>query len=859
MLFINLNQIEEGMDHLVGTKAYELGLLMACGVEIPHGFVVTSEGLTEYFKVLAMNDPNRMHELKELMLTEEECLEWFETAAMPEAIVKGLIEMIDPNARYAVRSSSSLEDLEGISFEGQYKTVLNVEGVENIERAMKACWASIWNERLSHYKISHHIENHEASPLHAILIQEMVIGEVSGIAFSANPVNGKRDEATIDATWGLCEGVVDGLVASDHIQVDACKMEIVDYDVREKPHQVVDTLKGIDTIPVEEDKINARCISDEEILALVDQMEKIADFFGMPTDIEWTIRKEKFYILQARPLTTLLPLPDPSRDSCRDPVHIYVDFNTVSQGVKEPMTPIGQETLNYYFREAFSLLTGKVTYRPKWLTYVKGRLYVDLTVFMGRKRWWKRLADRISLKDPLVGKELLEVMARYEDALKHSDVKFRLPVKMPYRMARHLYFPMIKGFLKGRRNPEQAMAVATSKGEETLKKVQGLFEEAETPKTILNGIRKAAPIMMTFSFVQYSYCAYGFEAMKKAEKAIDELKLECDVERIRRAMPTNPTTLMGHEMIGHAVYFSAHSEERLDEKHPRIVDFLMLYGHRGNVEMDIGTPRWREEPDTVIKMIKGYMNASNLEKLYKNMKDEEHLAVKEIEKIQTAIAEKRGKRQVQKVTKWLNTYRQLAGGREQPKFDLMRMNDVLRRQLLRMGEMLVEQGKIDTAGDVVFLYEADILNETLSDLRPIVEENRILHQHNETLYRLPPIMTSIGECIYGSSDAEHGHLGHGVAPGQAVGRIRKLMKPDAAFLEKGDIILTYATNPSWTPLFILAGGLVMESGGILSHGSIVAREYGIPAVVLPGATELLIDGQLVRVDGNTGRVEALSD
>lgn len=853
MNLISLNEIKGNMSQLVGAKAYQLGLLRQFGVSIiPDGFVLTSTALDQYFQHLKTDNSVRFTKLSLAELTEEECRNWFQNVPLTDQIKMELQKNIDSEKFYAVRSSSSVEDLEGSSFAGQYKTLLNIRGIQQIEHAIKECWASFWNQRSRSYKKNNHLTLLTAA--HSLLIQEMVIGQVSGVAFSANPINGRRDEIVIGAAWGLCEGVVNGVVTSDQIIIDKCAGKIKEYDVRDKACQVITTEEGITSTKVTDKKRKKKCLQDTLIDLLIKQIKEIEKFMKKPVDIEWTVKNGQLYLLQARPITTLLPLCDPTRDVCSDPVHIYVDFNTVSQGVKEPMTPIGQETQNYYFSEVFSLLTGKPCNYPRWLSFVSGRLFLDLTVFMGRKSWWPGLTAKIGVKDPAVGEGLLEVMSKNQKSLKHSDVKFRLPIKLPYRMAKNLYFPMISGFFKGKKNPAHAAVVAKAYGDQIFEQIKKLFADRDHPEAILRGIRQAQPIMMKFSFIQYSYCAYGFMAMKSAEKIIKKYQINCDLELVRRSMPTNPTTIMGYQMIKIALFFSRNPAEKLTPAHPKIKEFLKLYGHRGNVEMDIGTPRWHEEPTTILKMIQGYINSSNLQALSQQMAEENKQADLEIEKIFAELWEKAGRSTARKATKALNDYRQLAGLREQPKFDLMRINDFLRKQFLRIGEMFVQEKKITEARDIIFLNESNILSKE-KDLKSIVKKNKSIYRQNLEVHRIPPIRTSTGEGVYGPEKSLTGLKGYPLAPGQVVGRIRKLMKPDAALLEKGDIILTYATNPSWTPLFIVAGGLIMESGGVMSHGSIVAREYGIPAIVLTGATEMFQDGQLVKVNGNSGSVE----
>ncbi len=838
---VELSKINEVKSSEVGSKAYNLMLLGELGLNVPSGLVIKGKALDSFLKRLDYDIDNGQE------WSENGALEIFESIDFSDDLLYELKSYIAAGVSYAVRSSSTAEDLADGSFAGQYKTVLNVSGLANITSAIKKCWASFWSERSASYKL-----NRTALPTkvkHSVIIQEMINSEVSGVAFSANSITGRRDEIVIEAAWGLCEAVVSGSVTPDLIRYDKCNSVIKQYQVSQKELEIVNTVQGTTTRQLAGEKRSQPCLTELQIIELANSVLNIEQHLGTAVDVEWTIAEGILYILQARPITALLPLPDPQRNFCR-PTHIYIDFNTVSQGVKEPMTPIGQETQRYYFGEAFSLFTGKKAENPGWLKTIKGRAYLNMTVFMAKPGWRKPVAEKISVKDPSIGESLLEVMSRNDQDLKNSDLKFKMPLIMPFRLAKHLYFPMVNRFFKGMLKPLKAEQQAIAYGEETFEQIRRLFKDTHSLVDTFRAIRKAQLIMMKFSFIQYCYGAYGFLAIRKAEKLIDRYHIKCNLELVRRSMPSNPTTKMGHKMIKIA-YQLRESSQIASPNHPLVKPFISEYGHRGNIEMDIGTPRWHEETSTVIRMINGYVEAPNLDVIYSDMKNEELAASAEIDRIYDSLASKAGQGTAKKVKKLLETYRLLAGLRELPKFDLMKFNNFLRTKMLEAGEYLVTKNRLADKQDIAYLYEADLRKDNLQEL---VEDRKREYLANKQIIITPPILTSKGEAVYGSSSLSTDLKGYPVAPGMASGRIKKLLTPDISLIDKGDIILTYATNPSWTPLFIMAGGLIMESGGVMSHGSIVAREYGIPAIVLSGSFSRFVDNQEVTINGHTGEI-----
>ncbi|MCC6007513.1 MAG: efflux RND transporter permease subunit, partial [Rhodobacteraceae bacterium] len=335
-------------------------------------------------------------------------------------------------------------------------------------------------------------------------------------------------------------------------------------------------------------------------------------------------------------------------------------------------------------------------------------------------------------------------------------------------------------------------------------------------------------------------------------------------QAVQRALPHNATTEMGLALWRLAQAMRARGEEPSAD-HPGVVEFLRRFGHRAVWEIDPGIARWAEDPSYVLDLLRGYMEApddADQEAQFFQARAEAEAAVAEI--VARVRREKGGLRA--RILAWqLRCYRELAGLREQPKFEGARMIAITRRILLAAGAELVAGGRLDAAEDVFFLGLGDLLAVqagTAGDLRAKAAAARATHESEMRRRAVPRWMTSDGECIFGvASDETEGVLsGLPVSAGSFEGRVRVVLHPSGAKLEQGEVLVCRGTDPAWTPLFLRAGALVMETGGAVSHGSIVAREYGLPAVAgVPNATERLRDGQRVRVNGETGQVTVLDD
>lgn len=285
-------------------------------------------------------------------------------------------------------------------------------------------------------------------------------------------------------------------------------------------------------------------------------------------------------------------------------------------------------------------------------------------------------------------------------------------------------------------------------------------------------------------------------------------------------------------------------------------DFLARYGMRGVAEIDLGVPRWRERPEEVIRTLVAYLAlepGQAPDVLHEHGRRDAENALRRLERASSPPAGR--------LIRFLGSrIRGLFGARETPKFVLVQCLGLLREGLLRTGEDLVEAGTFERADDVFFLQLEELRDAFLRpDLREVVAQRRGQRAVEERRPRVPVVMVGDGRTFYDAGAPGEGDLsGLGVSPGIVEGRARVVEHPGTSVLQPGEILLCRGTDPAWTPLFLTAVGLVTEVGGLMTHGSVVAREYGLPAVVgVPNATEVLAPGPRIRLDGTTGAITFL--
>ncbi len=862
----------------VGGKAVNLGSMSRAGLPVPEGFCV---GTAAYREVVGSSLDDLIAELPGRDSAEQaELAAQARTRVLALALPAGLTEEIarhyaalGSRVPVAVRSSATAEDLADASFAGQQDSFLSVLGETAVLEAVLRCWASLWTDRAVAYRQTHEVDQTSVSL--AVVVQRMVDAAVAGVMFTADPITGSRRRTVIDASPGLGEAVVSGAVNPDHFVADGVTGAVIERRpgdktvvIRPRPGGGTDRLVGpANTEP---------CLSDAQVSELVALGRRVGAHYGSPQDTEWAIDEAgALWLTQARPITTLHPLPAGEHEGDR-----LLFCVTLAQGLTRPITPMGLAV----FRLAGASIAGLAgrpvadpRRGPDALHTIGGRLYADVTPVL-RHRVGRRLMRRA-----LTAMEARSAVAL--DAVT-ADPRFALrpglsgigPVlglvlvrfKVPLRMLQALVAP-------------GTAAAAMTRFEHRIRHLFVLPADA-TPEQRL-ALIETRMLEGAFAIMPraFGFAGAGLLALALARRLLGDRARPDELQTVLRGLPHNVTTEMDLELWrvteliradpASSRRFTTESIAALVADHRRgalppvaaraLTGFLHRYGHRAVAEIDLGMPRWSDQPDHLVGVIANYLRLDD-PALDPAVQFERGAA--EAEAMRRTLVDRLDHRVAAHVVDTaLGRARRLIGFRESPKFLLIVLLGQIRDQLTTIGGALVDRGAITEAADVFFLeiteVEAGLRGERLTT---VVNERRAAYAAELRRRRIPRLLLSDGtelEALAGPVVRPDGALaGSPASPGSVRGVARVVLDPVGAHLEPGEILVAPSTDPGWTPLFLTAGGLVMEMGGPNSHGAVVAREYGIPAVVgVPDATQLIRTGQRIRLDGAAGLVQIEPD
>jgi phosphoenolpyruvate synthase/pyruvate phosphate dikinase len=859
---LGFEDIDETQVAAVGGKGAHLGELSRIeGVHVPDGFCVT----TDAFRRILAEAPSigqRLDELARLTTDDREAIRTLsarirqavEEVPVPDdvvAAITGALSRLGEEGAYAVRSSATAEDLPTASFAGQQDTYLNVVGPAEIIRHISRCWASLFTERAVTYRRRNGID-HRAVHM-AVVVQRMVFPQVSGILFTADPVTGNRKVATVDAGFGLGEALVSGLVNPDVFKVRDGEVVARTIAAKQRAVQALPT-GGTREVAVDARQQEQPALTDAQVVRLVRLGRRIEAHFGRPQDIEWCLGDEGFRIVQSRPITTLFPVPD----SGDQENHVYVSVGH-QQMMTDPMKPLG-----------FSMwqLTAMVPMHE-----AGGRLFVDVTRALGAPASRAGLLDLAGRGDPLVRDALETVLA-------HDGFVPSRPDAGPGR-------------------PPAGGPPAPVETDPAV--VTGLIERSRASIAALErDIRaKSGPELFDFllesAFVEHKRVLSdplnhqaimaGMEATWWLNDRLQEWLGEKNAaDTLTLSAPGNVTSEMGLALLDVADVIRPLPEvvaflERVEddgfldelpklaggtEARDAITDYLDQYGMRCVGEIDITRPRWCERPAALVPVILD--NVRNFEPGAAERRFEQgrqKARAKEQDVLARLRALPDGDHKADETQAMIDRVRTFIGYREYPKYDIISRYFLYKQALLTEADRLVRAGVLAEREDVFYL--------TFQELNDVVRshevDERLIRQREEDFrsYQAltpPRVLTSDGEAVLGAyrrDDVPAGALvGLPVSTGTVEGRARVILDMADAELEAGDILVTPFTDPSWSPLFVGIAGLVTEVGGLMTHGAVIAREYGLPAVVgVEGATRLIRDGQRIRVHGTDGYVELL--
>jgi rifampicin phosphotransferase len=833
-LTLDFTGIDGTMLATVGGKAANLGVLTAAGLPVPPGFCVT----TEAYRRVAAGVP--LDDVRDVLLSVQI------PADMADEIRARYLEL-GPDVPVAVRSSATAEDLPFASFAGQQDTFLNVVGVDNVLDAVRRCWASLWTDRAVAYRESNGID-HGAVEL-AVVVQVMVDSAVAGVLFTANPVTGRRREAVIDANAGLGETVVSGSVNPDHFVVDTASAKILQRRMGDKK-VAIRSVAGGGTKEVPLDSAEP-CLSDQQVLALAELGDRVERHYGSPQDTEWAIDADgRMWLTQARPITTLYPVPDsPSNDGRGRHAYLCV---SVAQGLYRPITPMGIASFRLIAsggRRMFGLPVTDALAGPPFFSDAGERVYVDATAIL-RSRLGRFVVPKIF--DVMEARTAAAMRSLFDDpdmSLRPGAVRAALHI---LRLVLRTGFPLrlVEAILR----PAAAERRLDRLGARLVGDATLIGEHDS--RTRLEHVIKVLPLVPTMLPRALPVPLAGFVMLALARKLLGSGE---GLETVLRGLPHNVTTEMDLELWRVATELRAQGVDLSDGTVPPVVQrFLDRYGHRAVAEIDPGMPRWSDDPAHILGVLANYLRLDDPDAA---PDAQFRRGAAEAEAMIRSLSAKAGGLRGRLVRFALERTRRLAGLRETPKFFLIQFLAQVRRQLQHVGAELAGNGRLDRADDVFFLSLKEC-REALDgkDFREIVGGRHESYDREVKRRRVPQMLLSDGtdpEAV-SAPPADGAMIGTAASTGHITATARVVLDPVGAHLEPGEILVAPSTDPGWTPLFLTAGGLVMEMGGANSHGAVVAREYGIPAVVgVPNATLRIATGDVITVDGAAGTVSLL--
>jgi len=855
---------------LAGGKGANLGELSHAGLPVPPGFVLTTRAYDAFVEssdivdaVVGRASVARAEDPAALEEAAEGIRGLFARGEIPKLVddeIRAAYEKLskDGETAVAVRSSATAEDLAGASFAGQQETYLNVRGAEALLGAVKRCWASLWTARAMAYRKRQGIASETVSL--AVVVQRMVKAEAAGVMFTANPANGRRDQAAISAAWGLGESVVSGAVTPDSIVVEKESGRVISREIADKEVMTVYTASGTEERPVPEGRRRQSVLDDERAAELARYGAQIEELYGTPQDIEWALADGEFAIVQSRPITALPePMADPPTDwSVPETGGMYARASIVEQ-MPDPLSPLFADLIEgsvvRSLQKLMDELLGRHILREDDLGFptVNGYAYY----YYKLAAMWRLLAKSPAAFRVLMGSGERGSVTRWRE---YSHPRYKKTVEG--WEAKPLDDLPATGLLAGARELLDA-------GTEYYTSVQTIIPLAATSELLFTGFynrlvrRVGDPPAQTFLL--------GFESMPiRAEKSLYDLgtwsREHPGLARVLEGTPSDQVALG----LLHADEPPAGVEEGVwHEWRSRFQTYLDRYGHTVyNLDFVNAVPA--DDPALLFDTLKFYLQGER-----QNPYERQRRTVERREEATRAVLERLEVPRRKVFGRLLKWAQDVAPVREDALADVGLAWPVMRGMLLELGRRLFEAGAVEKPSDVFWLSRdeaektaasLDAGETRLGSLSDTVAQREMLWrgQRRVTPPQLLPKdswFMAMERLMPAASEEQTGDTIKGVAAsgGQVTAQARVLGGPeDFGQMRAGEVLVAAITTPAWTSLFAMASAVVTDVGGPLSHSSIVAREYGIPAVLGTGvATRRIQSGQNIRVNGDAGTVTLL--
>ena len=859
---LDLHEIDQTQVAVVGGKGAHLGELSRIdGIHVPPGFCVTTDAFRQVIPQVPsisvqLDDLSRLQpdDRERIRSLSAELRAGIEAIAVPDEISAAIVDALTrlgPQAAYAVRSSATSEDLPTASFAGQHDSDLNVVGPASILRHVRKCWASLFTERAVTYRLHNRFDHRKVSM--AVVVQQMVFPQAAGVLFTADPVTGNRKVAAVEASVGLGAGLVSGMVNADAYKVRDGEITEKAVGTRQRAtHASTSAGGGTHELAIHPEQQTHPALTDSQVVRLAQLGRGIEAHFGCPQDIEWCLVDDDFQIVQSRPITTLFPIPpSPGGEN-----HVYISVGH-QQMMTDAMKPLGL---------SFWQMT-----TPRPMAEAGGRLYVDVTQALASPASRAALIAVAGKSDPLIGDALRKVLERNEFIRSVPDTG---PAWMP----------------PGSGPPSQIEtdpAIVTALVERSQASIAAAKRHIRTTSGsarfdfILADIQELKRIL--FDPASHQVIMAGMEATWWLNERLQTWLGEKNAaDTLTQSVPDNVTSEMGLELLDVADVIRPHprvvdflrrveNEDFLNElpkleggqaARDAIVGWLEKYGMRGVGEIDITRPRWSERPTMLLPVLLSHIQTFEHGAARRRFEQgRQEASRKEQEVLERLRVLPDGARRAEETKRMIDRVRTFIGYREYPKYGMICRYFVYKQALMEEAERLVQTGVLGEKEEIFYL--------TFPELHDVVRTNQVdeqLIRRRQDAFKSyqaltpPRVLTSEGEAIAGAyrrDDLPAGALvGLPVSAGTVEGRARVVLDVGKADLGAGDILVTRYTDPSWTPLFLSVKGVVAEVGGLMTHGAVIAREYGLPAVVgVDKATQLIRDGQQIRVNGTDGYVE----